>query len=265
MQLLIYRTAVPVSRARHHDCAIEPQGGYSFAAAVNSVPLMAVEFAQAASEYPIVFAGQPGDLVPAVILGIGSNENLFLTADGGWAGNYVPAFLRRYPFVFSRDGERFTLCVDEEYQGFNRASRGQALFDAEGKPTGYTDQVLTFLQEYQEQFNRTQAFCARVEQLGLLEPMQAQVTVEGGDRLSLSGFQAVNRDRLKALPAEVLSELARNDGLDLLYLHLHAMRNFDALGRRLAAHRAATAAAAAAAAAPTATAEPAATPSTAVH
>ncbi len=236
-QLLIYRTAVPVSRDRHQDAAIAPVGGYGFAGGINSVPLMAVEFAQAAPEYPLVFAGQPGELVPAVILGIGSDQNLFLNPDGDWAGTYVPAFLRRYPFVFSHDADRFTLCVDEEYAGFNRAGEGSALFDAAGKPTPYTESVLTFLQEYQEQFRRTQAFCARVEELGLLEPMQAQVTVGSGERLSLSGFQAVNRDRLKALPGEVLAELARNDGLELLYLHLQSMRNFEALGRRLAASR----------------------------
>jgi hypothetical protein len=33
--------------------------GYGFSAEVNSVPLMTVEFPQAAAEYPVVFAGAP--------------------------------------------------------------------------------------------------------------------------------------------------------------------------------------------------------------
>lgn len=236
-QLLFYRTAVPVSRARHHDCAIEPVGGFGFAAEVNSVPLMAVEFPQAAAEYPIVFAGQKGDVVPAAVLGMGNARNLFMNPEGGWTGRYVPAFIRRYPFVFSREADRFTLCVDEEYAGFNRAGRGQALFDAAGKPSPYTDNVLKFLQDYQDQFRRTQGFCARLEALGLLEPMQAQVTMPEAGRASLSGFMVVSKDRLKALPGEVLAELARTDGLELLFLHLQSLRNFEALGQRLATSR----------------------------
>jgi len=64
------------------------------------------------------------------------NENAYLDADEGWRANYVPAFIRRYPFVFSKseDGQTFTLCIDEAFAGFNREGRGQALFK-DGKPT----------------------------------------------------------------------------------------------------------------------------------
>jgi hypothetical protein len=45
---------------------------------------------------------------------------------------------------------------------------------------------------------------------------------------------AVNRDKAKALPPEKLAELAKTDELELLYLHLHSMRNFPAMANRLA-------------------------------
>lgn len=231
--LLIYKTATPISRSRHADCSVEIGGDYAFSREVNSVPLMAVEFPQAASEYAIVFAGADGEVLPAVILGVRGNENLFLSDQHAWGAKYIPAFVRRYPFVFSRSGDQFLLCVDEEFEGFNREGRGRALFDEDGKPSEYVDRVLNFLKEYQAQFLRTQAFCKRVQELDLLEPMQAQVTVEHGGRLSLSGFMAVNRAKLKALPAETLADLAKIDELELLYLHMQSMRNFDALRDRL--------------------------------
>ena len=234
-QLLIYKTAVPVSRARHADCSVEAAGDYAFSGDVNSVPLMAVEFPQAASEYAIVFAGpEGGDITPAVLLGVRGNENLFLSEwSKHWTAKYVPAFLRRYPFVFSKSDDRFLLCVDEEYPGLNREGRGQKLFDQEGKATTYVDNILKFLQEYQAQFLRTQAFCNKIKDLGLLEPMQAQVTMESGGRVSLGGFLAVSRSKLKALPGDTLAELAATDELELLYLHLQSMRNFDGLRERL--------------------------------
>lgn len=232
-QLLIYKTAVPLTRSRHGDCCVEAGTTYAFSSAVNSVPLMAVEFPQAAQEYAIVFTGAEAEVMPAVILGVRGNENLFLTGEQGWAARYIPAFVRRYPFVFSRVEDRFVLCVDEESPAVNREGRGQALFDAEGKPTEYVDNVLKFLQEFQAQFLRTQAFCTKVKELDLLEPMQAQVTMQDGQRMSLGGFMAISREKLKALPAAKLAELAATDELELLYLHLQSMRNFDRMRDKL--------------------------------
>ncbi|NML47387.1 SapC family protein [Ramlibacter sp. G-1-2-2] len=235
-QLLFYESAVPVSRDRHGGSSVQAGADYAFARSVNSVQLMAVEFPAAAAEYAIVFAGQEEATMPAVILGVRGNENLFLAPDGSWQARYIPAFVRRYPFVFSssNDGKTFTLCVDESFPGFNREGRGQPLFGADGEPTAYVGNVLKFLQDYQAQFQRTQAFCRKLRELGLLEPMQAQISTEAGERLSLGGFWAVNRGRLKALPGDKLAELAKTDELELLYLHLQSMRNFDGLRTRMA-------------------------------
>ena len=131
------------------------------------------------------------------------------------------------------DATRLVLCIDEAFAGFNREGRGQRLFEDDGKPSEYVDNVLKFLQEFQAQFNRTQTFCGKLKELDILEPMQAQVDLASGERLSLRGFQAVNRAKLKALPADKLAALAQTDELELLYLHLQSMRNFVGLRDRL--------------------------------
>jgi hypothetical protein len=240
-QLLIYETAVPVSASRHRACYVD-SGGYAFSRNVNAVPLMAVEFAAAAAEYAIVFAGKDDVVMPSVILGMRGRENAYLDEAGSWNASYVPAFIRRYPFVFSssNDGETFTLCVDEAFAGFNREGRGQALFSDDGKPTPYVDSVLKFLQEYQAQFQRTRTFCDRLREFDLLEPMQAKMALDTGEQLSLTGFMAVNRDKLKALSGEVLAGLAKSDELELIYLHLQSMRNFSGVKERLAGGHAAS-------------------------
>jgi hypothetical protein len=242
-QLLIYKTAVPVTRARHGDWYLETTPNYAFSKQTNSVPLMAVEFPQAAADYAIVFAGADEEYLPAVILGVRGDENLFIDRNDTWDASYIPAFVRRYPFVFSLSADRFLLCIDEAFRGFNQEGRGQRLFDEDGKPSSYVDGILKFLQGYQVQFLQTQKFCARLQELDLLEPMQAQVTTDAGRKLSLSGFMAVSRAKLKDLPAETLAELVKADELELIYLHLHSMRNFERLRDRLAQAEAAQAAA----------------------
>jgi hypothetical protein len=231
---LVYETAVPVSKTRHANWSVELGGDYAFSRKVNSVPLMAVEFPAAAAEYAVVFAGNEEAVMPAVILGMRDQENLYLGPLGGWQAKYIPAFLRRYPFVFSSqdDGKNFVLCVDEAFPGFNQEGRGQKLFDESGKPTPFVDNVLKFLQSYQLEFRRTQEFCRRLRELNLLEPMRAQVTLDTGERLALGGFMVVSRARLKTLPGEKLAEMARNDQLELIYAHLHSMRNFAAMRDR---------------------------------
>jgi SapC len=234
-QLLIYESAVPVSGARHGDVSVEVGADYGFSKGVNSVPLMAVEFPHAAAEYAVVFSGTAEAFIPAVILGMRGNENLYLGEQGGWQAKYIPAFVRRYPFVFSssQDGKTFTLCIDEAFPGFNREGRGQRLFGDDKQPSAYVSNVLKFLEQYQIEFRRTQAFCNKLKELGLLEPMRAQANLPSGERLALTGFMAVSRDKLKALPADRLAELVKSDELELLYLHLQSMRNFAAMVERL--------------------------------
>ncbi len=227
-QQLFYRTAVPVSVQRHRDWSVKTGESYAFAAEVNSVPVTAIEFAQAAAEYPIVFAGAGEAVLPAVILGVRDNENLFVDADGRWRGKYIPAFVRRYPFVFSQDaeGKTFTLHIDETFTGCNQAGRGERLFDADGNQTQYLGTVLGFLQEYQGRFLRTQAYCKRLQELGLLQPMQAQFTLNTGEQRSLSGFMVIDRAKLKALPADVVADMLAKDELECSFLHLASLRHF---------------------------------------
>lgn len=232
VQMLFYENAVPVSAARHAGCSVEVRG-YAFCRKVNSVPLTAVEFRSAASEYPIVFVDRGEVVQPVAVLGLRREENLLVSDTGDWQGRYIPAFVRRYPFVFSstRDDKQFVLCVDEAFPGFNREGRGEPLFK-EGQPSPYVGRVLRFLQEYRAQFLRTAAFCRRLKELDLLEPVQARFTA-GQATMSLSGFSRVNRERMKALTGDQLGDLARTDELELLYLHLHSLRNFEGLRSRL--------------------------------
>lgn len=237
VQLLFYQDAKPVTSDRHRDVSIKAGHSYSFARNVNSVPVTAVEFAQAAAEYPIVFAGTEHSIMPAVILGVKQTENLYVDDDGNWSGKYVPAFVRRYPFVFSSDagGRTFILNIDESFEGINREGRGERLFDSDGQQTRYLKEVLGFLQDYQSRFQRTKQYCDRLKSLGLLQPMQAQFNLNSGERHSLAGFMTVDREKLKAIDVADLQALFGNDELECTYLHLHSLRHFANMLERMPA------------------------------
>ncbi len=199
------------------------------------MPLLAQEFRDAIREYPVVFAGTEDQIMPAVLLGFGEHENLYVDEAGQWNAKYIPAFARRYPYVFSTadEGKTLTLCIDEEFNGFNQDGEGERLFTDEGEQTTYLKGVLDFQTDFQRFFQRTRTFCQRLQELELLEPMQAQLKFGSGAEKTITGFLAVKRDRLKDLSGEQLSELAVVDELELIYLHLQSMQNVKELAGRI--------------------------------
>jgi len=196
---------------------------------------MATEFANAALEYPVVFGETGAVVIPAAVLGLRADENLYVGKQGGWQAKYIPAFIRRYPFVFSSsdEGKTFTLCIDETFPGINQSGRGERLFGADDKPTSYLGGALKFLQQYQFEFQRTKAFCNKLKDLNVLEPIRARLELGSGERMALAGFAVVNRARLKALSAELLAKLVHSDELECVYSHLLSLGNFARLKERL--------------------------------
>ena len=234
-QLLIYDQVEPVSKEKHATSSIKVGKDYSFAKNTNAIPLMAIELPDASLSYPVVFTGKDDEVMPMAVMGVREGENLYINKKGEMNGKYIPAFLRRYPFVFSRagDGSNFILCIDDSFSGCNNEGRGERLFDADGEETQYLKSVLEFQKDYQSQFYRTQAFCKNLVRLELMEPMEMQILSPQGEKMTLSGFLAINRKKLKELPGEELEKLAKTDELELIYIHMQSMKNFHLLKERM--------------------------------
>lgn len=234
--MLFYKNVAPVNKQRHAQWGIVPSNRFDFARTINSVPLTAVEFPAASKDYAIVFAKSADGVMPIAVMGVRNGENLYVDADGQWHAKYIPAFVRRYPFVFSTadEGKTLTLCLDEDFEGCSADGKGDRLFTEGGENTEYLNKVVEFLKEYQNHFRRTQAFCKKLEELELLEPMGAQFKTPDGRDGSLSGFLVINREKMKAIPAEKLAELVKTDELEMMYLHIHSIQNLRETIKRIA-------------------------------
>lgn len=236
-ELLIYAQATPVRAQAHGDMSVAPMAGFGFASEVNSVPIVAAEFSAASADLTVVFAGTDKAVMPAVLLGLEQNQNRFVGADGSWTGRYVPAFLRRYPFVFAatEGSDDLTLCIDESYAGLNDKGEGERLFDATGNRTLYLNGVLEFAVQYQAQYERTRIFCERLVANDLLESVVANFKDVDGNDKRLTGFFRINRDKLKAISPDLLATLFATDELELCFVHLASLANIDRLAAQPAA------------------------------
>ena len=68
----------------------------------------------------------------------------------------------------------------------------------------------------------------------MLDPKEANFTLASGEKAKLRGFMAVSREKLNALPAETLSELAKTGALEVTYAHLLSMNNLSLVANRVA-------------------------------
>ena len=236
---LFYRRPRPLQAAGDAELALAPANGYAFAAATNSVPVNAVEFTVAAKFYPIVFT-EASPPLPVALLGLRQSENLFVDADGNWQpGTYVPAYVRRYPFIFMEnpDAQQFVLCIDEAAETV-RKGEGEYLF-RNGEPSEITRNALAFCQEFQGHHLFTLEFAKAVEEAGLLTGNRADVTLSSGERLSLAGFRVIDEAKFNALPDETFLQWRAKGWLHLVYCHLISVGNWAALIDRAAQRQAA--------------------------
>jgi hypothetical protein len=233
--LLFYDKPVALNKNEHKNLKIKPStGDYSFAAKTNSVILAGVEFSEAAKEYPIVFARVGEGLVPVALLGLRNEENLFVDASGGWDARYIPAFVRRYPFVLAETGEttQRMVCIDESFSGFSD-KEGEPLFDGE-EPTALLQQAIDFLEEYQRQYLRTEQFLKRLKELDLLKELNAQVDMADGQQFGLSGLMIVDEKKLLELDDEQALAFFRSGELAWVYCHLMSIGSLGSMIDRVA-------------------------------
>lgn len=226
---LFYRDPRPLSAERHAGKSLRRGTGYGFAHATNVMPLNMVEFGMAARCYPVVFtAGDPPAAV--AVLGLRQDHNLFVGPSGEWRLNhYIPAYARRYPFVFltGRDRERFMLCVDE---GSDLVIDGDANpFFKDGKPTEVTDSALRFCSAYQSHHDNTRAFAEALVEHDLLEAHRVDVKLAGGEPLSLAGFRVIAEPKFRELSDKVFLEFRRQGWLPAVYHHLQSNANWGSL------------------------------------
>jgi len=236
-RMLFYDRIVPLNRERHRNLRLRTADGRAtFAADIHYAPLAGSELYAAARDYPVIFTGGEAEPGLVALLGLQERQNLFVDGEGRWApGTYVPAFVRRYPFVLaeSEGRDELTVCIDDQYPGFNE-TEGEALFNEAGQESEYLKGIVRFLERFRAEMERTAEFARRPAELELLVSKDLQITDGEGRRYRLQDFRIVDETRLAALDDETLGEFHREGHLGWVYAHLIALGSATRLPARLA-------------------------------
>ena len=222
-QYQLYKNVVPLTRERHGHLYIERLDNFAYTRNINTVYVFCMEFMRVAKEYPIVFSMKTDEIFPVAMLGLQNGRNEFLDDEGNWLGEYVPCYVRRYPFILTprEDGGGYEVGIDDDYPGLNKRGRGVPLFGTVDDGPMLTE-VKDFCRKFQTHIDRTRQFCQRMKELDLLVPLRAPSS-DIAARVDFDGYAVVERQRIWDLDDEVLLDLMKSDTMELLYMHLFSI------------------------------------------
>lgn len=236
--VLFYKNPEPLNPETHARLGVKqiPQP-FGFLREAHAVPVTVTEFGMAASAYPVIFVGE--DRVPVAVMGVRQGQNLYVTPEGHTEPDYyVPAFVRRYPFVFASDNQsdRLLLCVD---RGAPMVSdTPEVPFFENGQPSKFTNDAIEFCKEFERQRRATTEFADLLKRFDLFEqksvafqPRDAQGNPVG-EQQKIADYWAVSEDRLNALPDEQFIELKNNGAVGAIYAHLISLLNWSRVIQR---------------------------------
>ena len=216
---------VPLDSHKHAGLGISLDQANRFASRHNVIPLQLTEFFYAGRNYPIVFLkSATGPLQTCAISGLQQGENLFVDAKGDWLEHhYQPAYIRRFPFYVNTIERGKTLILVDE-TGLEASA--QPFFERNGVASEKWQTMETFLGDYVSAEKLTVQFADKLDNVGLLEPFDAQINPDQSDSRRITGMYRVNEDKLNKLQDEVIRDLMQKGELARIYAHLISLENF---------------------------------------
>ncbi len=233
MSKQLYEKTVPLDRVQHAKLQVAAlEKPFAFASALHIVPAAITEFGLACRDLPIVFVADGKEIAPALILGPTVGKNAFLS-DGNWTARYVPAYVRRYPFLSatSPDGQE-VICFDSACEALV-TSGGRPLFDDAGEPSELLKLALGLVDSFMADMKASFAFTQELKRLNLLQGVEAEIANAAGTKAKVDGFMAVDEAKFNALPDAEFMFLRKAGYLGLIQAHLLSLANVGDLARAL--------------------------------
>lgn len=237
---LYYREVVPLNSKEHGKAKVRPVADLSQIAQSHAVPLTVDEFPSVQRHYPIVFS--VGDKpVPIALMGLNEGVNVFLKDDGHPIDPtiYIPAYIRRYPFLLARlrpDSDEMSLCFDPTAGSVGESKDGEALFDDDGTPSEAAKTILEFCEQFEAAGQRTSAFVDELSKANLLMDGEVAIQPTGAEQPFIyRGFKMIDEEKLRDLRGDELRKMNQNGMLTLIFAHLFSLGQMrEVFGKQLA-------------------------------
>jgi hypothetical protein len=224
---LFYNNVEPLNSTQHGKMKVRTILRMPQVAQTHAIPVTVDEFSLVQRHFPIVFS--VGDNpIPIALFGLNEGVNVFLDADGRPLDSsvYMPAYIRRYPFLLARlrpDSDELSLCFDPTANAVGDFEEGQALFDGD-QPTEATKAILQFCEQFEAAGQRTAAFVDELTKADLLMDGEVAIQPEGFQQpFVYRGFRMVDEEKIRNLRGDELRKMNQSGILPLIYAHLFSL------------------------------------------
>jgi hypothetical protein len=235
---LFYNAVEPLNVAEHGKMKVRPVLRMAQIAKTHAIPLTVDEFTLVQRHYPIVFTVGESS-IPIALMGLNEGVNVFLDDDGRPLEKnlYIPAYIRRYPFLLARlrpDTDELSLCFDPTADAVGKFKEGESLFDGD-QPSDATKAILQFCEQFETAGQRTAAFMDELTKADLLMDGEVAIQPEGFEQPFIyRGFRMVDEEKLRNLRGDELRRMNQNGILPLIYAHLFSLTEMRAVfGRQM--------------------------------
>ncbi len=168
---------------------------------------------------------------PVCVVGGLPGLNLQVNTAGAWRfGHYIPAIVRRFPFLVVADAGKpdvLTLAVEENTELLDQAAPDK-LFES-GEMTALGRERLQFAAQVAAEFQRTEALCRHPAFEDLLMPARNVAPPRLAVRSVIRDLRVVDPERLRAIPESLRGEWHANGWLAALEAHVASAGNWERL------------------------------------
>lgn len=225
---LFYHAIEPLNLDQHGQMKVRGITNMPEVGRTHAVPLTVDEFALVQRHYPIVFS--VGEMpVPIALMGLNEGVNVFLDENGRAPDPilYIPAYLRRYPFLLAKlrpDSDELSLCFDPTSGAVGDFEEGEPLFDPDGQPSAATKAILEFCEQFEAAGLRTNAFVEELAKSDLLMDGEVAIQPEGAEQpFVYRGFRMIDEEKIRNLRGDELRKMNQNGMLPLIFAHLFSL------------------------------------------
>jgi hypothetical protein len=232
----MYKNLQPINKVEDKNKAVKEIQEFSYAKEQINAPITIAEFYEACKDYPILFAKDANDSwMATAMLGYKEKENLFIDEKGMWEKQrYIPAHIRRYPFIYvnNPENDQLTLGIEAEYKSEAKEDEARKLFLEDGNNSEFLNSVLGFLNQFHADALATAQFIKQLDDWELLEEKEANITTPEGKNYTINGFYVVNEEKLKHLSKKKKEDICHKNATPLITAHLISLSNIGKIGAK---------------------------------
>lgn len=230
----MYQDLEILNKINHKNNSVKEIKDFSYAKNLMNAPITITEFFEACKNYPILFTKDKDEnWFASIMLGYKENENIFVDDKGVWDKlHYVPAFVRRYPFIFveQKNNDELIVALNKDSLIIDKKNESRKLFNDKGENTEFLNNVIGFLNQFYVDSMATKEFIKQLDEWELLEEKIATVITPNQEQFNINGLYIVNEEKLNHLSKKKKDEICNKNAIPLITAHLISLSNIQKLG-----------------------------------